>query len=313
VINLQSKRPRPVNGHQTALRGLYLTQLIGQPAPTLTNVPIKVAGPTSRNRKPGSVLVGVATGLLLLLAIGLFVVSLAAQYKYVFGVKHQSMAAMIEAVALDLGMSIFSLLALGLARAGKSARVERVLVVACAAGSAIMNYAASDAGSARSVLAYIAPPLFLAVVVDRVVAVVRRHMLGDDERSPWSAFGRVALYALRLPLAPISTPRGLRQWLLLSTPLPAAPVKQAVAEVIVAPVRPRAIDAPKPKARKPAKQATSKTARFLALVTEKHGPLADLPLDRVSPICTELAGLVYLDTAAARGALGKAVLGARQS
>jgi hypothetical protein len=173
-------------------------------------------------RPPGSVLVATAAGLLGLLAAGLFVVSLAAQYRYVLNVKHDAPVSVIEAIGLDAGMTIFSLLALGLARAGQSARIERVLIVACALGSAAMNYAAADGGSPRSVAAYCMPPVFLAVVVDRVVAVVRRHVLGDDERSAWSVLGLAALYALRCVLAPPSTAGGLRRWVLAATPLPAA-------------------------------------------------------------------------------------------
>ncbi len=112
------------------------------------------------DRTPGSALVSAATVLLALLAAGLFVVTLNAQYKYVFAAKHQAVPAMIEAAALDLGMAIFALLALGLAVAGQSARIERALIVACALGSAGQNYAAADVTSPRSVAAYLAPSLF---------------------------------------------------------------------------------------------------------------------------------------------------------
>ena len=44
---------------------------------------------------------------------------------------------MIEALLLDLLMIVFTLLALGLSRAGKSARAERALILACAAASAV--------------------------------------------------------------------------------------------------------------------------------------------------------------------------------
>ena len=74
------------------------------------------------DRTPGSALVSAATILLGLLAAGLFVVSLTAQYRYVFAVKHQSVPSAIEAIGLDAGMTIFSLLALGLAMAGQSAQ-----------------------------------------------------------------------------------------------------------------------------------------------------------------------------------------------
>ena len=95
--------------------------------------------------------------------------SFAAQYQYVLHERHQHVASLIEAGALDVGLIIFSLLALGLARAGLSAKIERAAVIGCAIGSAVMNYAAADVTSPRSVLAYCMPPVFLAFVVDRVV------------------------------------------------------------------------------------------------------------------------------------------------
>ena len=193
----------------------------------ITNVR-RIAGADSA---PGSALVSAATILLGLLAAGLFVVSLTAQYRYVFAVKHQSVPSAIEAIGLDVGMAVFSLLALGLAMAGQSARIERGLIVVCAVASAGQNYAAADVTSPRSVAAYVMPPLFLALVVDRVVAVVRRHVLGDAERSVWAAAGRgvattckalglVLLYLLRLVLAPPSTSAGLRRIVLNAAPLP---------------------------------------------------------------------------------------------
>ena len=172
--------------------------------------------------------------------LGLFAISLAAQYQYILHAKHQPWPAVIEAIALDAGMIIFSLLALGLARGGQAARVERALILVCAAGSAAMNYAAADVSSARSVAAYVMPPVFLAIVTDRVIAVVRRHVLGmEAERSAWAAVGRAALialavtwkavlYGVRLVLAPGSTLGGARRWVLLATPLPAAPVSRPV-------------------------------------------------------------------------------------
>jgi hypothetical protein len=249
------------------------------------------------------VLVAVATGLLFALAAGLFAVSLDAQYRYVFHAKHQAAASWVEALALDVGMAIFSLLALGLARAGKPARAERVLIMVCAAASGVMNFAAANDASPKSVLAYVMPPLFLAVVADRVVSVVRRHVLGEHERSPWLAAAPLVLYLARLLLAPPSTAAGLRRWLLLKTPLPGAPVPA------VAPVpQPRAITG----RRGPTgPRAGSKTARFLALVEQRHGPLAGFAPERVSPVCTELAPEVGLDAGAARTALRRAVLAAR--
>jgi hypothetical protein len=56
---------------------------------------------------------------------------------------------------------------------------------------------------------------------------------------------------------------------------------------------------------------TTKTARFLDLVTERHGVLAAIPLHRVARISADLAPQVALNTGAARAALRKAVLAAR--
>ena len=253
--------------------------------------------------RPGGVLVAVATGLLFLLGVGLFAVSLDAQYRYVFHAKHQAAASWIEALALDVGMAIFSLLALGLARAGKPARTERVLIMACAGASGVMNFAAANDASPKSVLAYVMPPVFLAVVADRVVSVARRHVLGEDERSPWLAAASLVAYALRLALAPPSTAAGLRRWLLLKTPLPAA------RPPAVAPMPHRTAIGGKRGPSGP--RAESKTARFLALVEQRHGPLDGFPPERVARTCTELAPEVGLDLGAARTALRHAVLGAQ--
>jgi hypothetical protein len=51
---------------------------------------------------PGSRLITVATVLLGLLAAGLFVVSLQAQYMYIWAEKHAAIPSIIEAVGLDV-------------------------------------------------------------------------------------------------------------------------------------------------------------------------------------------------------------------
>jgi hypothetical protein len=241
-------------------------------------------------RAPGSALVSAATILLGLLAAGLFVVSLAAQYRYVFAVKHQSLPSAIEAIGLDAGMAIFSLLALGLAMAGQSARIERGLIVVCALASAGQNYAAADVTSPRSVAAYVVPPLFLALVVDRVVAVVRRHVLSDAEGSVWATVGRSAaagargagvflLYVLRLVLAPTSTATGLRRVVLNAAPLPGRE----------APEERQAIDPP-----------PTKKAALLALYRE-HADYGNR--DVAAKVAAELAAQAGLQPGTARAYL----------
>ena len=98
---------------------------------------------------------------------------------------------------LDTGMIIFSFLALGLAKKGLPARAERALIMVCAGLSAAMNYAASDTASWRSVAVYVIAPVFLAVVTDRVIAGVRRHVLGVTDKSAWATLGRALAAAAR--------------------------------------------------------------------------------------------------------------------
>jgi hypothetical protein len=201
----------------------------------VTNVR-RIAG---ADRPPGSALIGWAAWLLILIGAGALYVSFSAQRQYVFGARHQDVASVIEALLLDVLMIVFTLLALGLSGAGKSSRTERALILSCAAASAYMNVSAADTASPRSVVAYAVAPIALAVVVDRVVAVIRRHVLGDDEVSAWTTAGRAtvaavrlagvaALYALRFVLAPRSTFLGLRRWVLVATPLPEAPTPSAL-------------------------------------------------------------------------------------
>lgn len=185
-------------------------------------------------RPPGTVLIGWAGWLLAVLAAGVLAVSYTGQFACIYSDRHQVIAANIEAGMFDVGMVIFAALGLGLSFARKPARVERACVMACSVASAVMNYAAADVASPRSVIVYVAPPVFLAVVVDRVIAVVRRHRLGEDEGSPWAPLGRaalrlaraaalVSLYGLRFALDRKATWRGLRRMVLNAAPLPAEP------------------------------------------------------------------------------------------
>ena len=91
-------------------------------------------------RAPGSALIAVAAWLLALLGAGaLFVVFTAPVPRTCSRPGTSPWPALIEALLLDLGMVVFTLLALGLARAGQVARTERALIMACAAASAAMN------------------------------------------------------------------------------------------------------------------------------------------------------------------------------
>jgi hypothetical protein len=183
------------------------------------------------SRAPESRVIAFATWLLALLGAGLTYVSFDAQYQFILAQKGARAASMIEAAMLDAGMVILSALGIGLAQAGKPSGSVRVLIMICAGASAGMNLAAADPASWRSVAAYVSAPVFLAVITDRVIAVIHQHVLPLDAQSAWAPLGRaamimlrlagvVALYLLRALLAPSGTLRGLRQMVLDAAPVP---------------------------------------------------------------------------------------------
>ncbi len=232
-------------------------------------------------RTPGSRLILAAAILLAALAGAFYVVTLAAQYHFVLGQKHETVPSVIEALGLDAGMAVFALLALGLAMAGQSARTERMLVLACSLASAAMNYAAADVRSPRSILVYVMPPVFLAVTVDRVVAVIRRHVLGDAERSAWAP-------------AP-STGAGLRRVVLNAAPLPAAPERPAIPLAEVPAIEPPEITEP------PELEGASKKVR-LAWWYERDDAYGDRK--RAAEAARRLAPKVDLSEGTARAYIG---------
>jgi hypothetical protein len=88
--------------------------------------------------------------------------------------------------------------------------------------------------------------------------------------------GGLILRLLRLALAPASTLAGFRAWVLEECPV--APGRRAARPTRpLAPARPGRGEGTVPR-------KATKTARFLDSVTERHGPLAAIPLDRVAAI-----------------------------
>ena len=264
-------------------------------------------------RAPGSVLIGSAAWLLALVGAGALYVSFSAQRQYVFGARRQDAASIIEALLLDVLLIVFTLLALGLSRAGKSSRTERALILACAIASAYMNVSDADTASPRSVVAYAVAPVALAVVVDRVVAVIRRHVLGVDEVSAWTSLGRAAvatvrlagavlLYSLRLVLAPAPTAKGLRRWVLVVTPLPEAQ-RPALPVAQVPAINPPATEPPE-------LEGASKRAR-LAWWYERDAAYGDR--SAVAATAKRLAPVVGLGEGTARAYIGQIVAGLEQA
>jgi hypothetical protein len=249
---------------------------------------------------PARLLIAVAALLLALLAVAMGVVSWHAQFAFVYAIKHQRIAAALEALGLDCGAVTFSVLGIALARLGRRAVIERILVCVCAAGSCAMNAAGADLGSPRSVTAFLMPPVLFAITSDRLVSVIRRSALGpkadsDAQRSAWRAAGTAVLYVLRLAVAPASTVRGGRTALLNATPLP------ALAETIPTAIATHAAAGSR-RARGRLTPASSKAGELLRLAADRHD-LTTIGLDKVSRIATELAGEAGLHPATARRTL----------
>jgi hypothetical protein len=139
-----------------------------------------VTGAGQPSRASGGGLLGAASCLLLLLAAAQGYVSFRAQYAFVDHAKRARVPSVLEALGLDTGAVIFALLALSLARRGRPGTAERVLNVACAAGSLAMNLLAADLASPRSVTVWVLPSALYALASDRLIAVVRRWAQASD-------------------------------------------------------------------------------------------------------------------------------------
>jgi len=284
---------------------------------TLTSPPPQSAaglrGPGKANSvrpaqtEPGKDLSGLwlrnaATGLCVLAAAAA-TVSFTAQYRMVDATRHLPAIAALEAAIPDAAALVFACLGVALALHGRRALRARALNLAAVGTSVFMNAIAAAPGW-RNLAIWAMPPVAYALASDTLIAVVRawslaRHQhlartLAAEDATPLAIVAGLILWLLRLTLAPASTLAGFRAWVLQECPV--APGRRAPV------LRP----APAPHLRK-----ATKTARFLSLVTERHGPLASIPLDRVAPISAALAPQADLNTGAARTALRKAVLAAR--
>jgi len=245
------------------------------------------------------------------LAAAAAVVSFTAQYRMIFAARRLALIAALEAAIPDAAALIFASLGIALALYGRRAIRARVLNVASVAASVFMNAIAAAPGW-RSLAIWVLPPVAYALASDTLIGVVRAQAiarqkapggrLAEDEITPLAIAGGVLLWLLRLALAPGSTWSGFRCWVIEEGPV--APGRRLAARPVPA------IGAPGPGPERPGRGARSgtKTARFLALVAERHGPLAAVPVTDVSKISAALAPEAGLHTGAARTALRKAVL-----
>ena len=241
---------------------------------------------------------------LCLLAAASATVSFTAQYRMVNATRHLPAIAALEAAIPDAAALVFACLGIALALHGRRAIRARALNLGSVAASVFMNAIAAGPGW-RDLAIWIMPPAAYALASDTLIGVIRawaiaRHRrlgtaLAADGGTRLAALGGLVLGLLRLALAPASTLAGFRAWV--------------VEECPVAPGR----RAPRPASpRPPVPRKATKTARFLDLVAERHGALVSIPLEATSRIASALAPQAGLNTGAARTALRKAVLAARQ-
>jgi hypothetical protein len=277
LLVIMSRPAAPVPGHGS------------QPAPP--RWPADRSGLWLRNAAAG----------LCVLAAAAAAVSFTAQYRMVDATRHLAAIAALEAAIPDAAALVFACLGIALAVHGRRALRARALNLASVGASVFMNAIAAAPGW-RNLAIWAMPPIAYALASDTLIGVVRtRHQqqaaAGTAEAAtPLAILGGLMLWLLRLALAPASTLAGFRAWVLAECP--------------VAPGRRALTPAPDQGEGTVPRKAT-KTARFLSLVTERHGPLAAVPLDRVAAISAALAPAADLNPGAARAALRKAVLSAR--
>ena len=233
---------------------------------------------------------------LCVLAAAAAAVSFTAQYRMAETARHLPAIAALEAAIPDAAALVFACLGIALALHGRRALRARALNLASVGTSVFMNAIAAEPGW-RNLAIWALPPVAYALASDTLIGVVRAWALPATSTSrpptrpprwPSSAACSCGCSAWPWPPPPPWPGSAPGSWPSARSPPAAAP------------------PAPAPHPRK-----ATKTARFLDLVTERHGSLASIPLNRVAGISADLAPQLDLNPGAARTALRKAVLAAR--
>ena len=162
------------------------------------------------------------------LAAAAAAVSWDAQYAMVRAAKPVPVVAALEAGIPDVGAVVFAALGVALALHGKRALRSRALNAACIGISLGMNALAAGRGW-RDLAIWVMPAAVYAVASDTLIGVVRAWVLArarqqgetvaDDGLSPLAAAAGLALWLLRLSLAPRSTLTGFRSWVITDCPV----------------------------------------------------------------------------------------------
>jgi hypothetical protein len=163
---------------------------------------------------------------LAVLAAAAAVVSWDAQDTMVRSAKHVAVVAALEAGIPDVGAVIFAALGVALALHGRRALRPRALNAACVGISLTMNALAAGHGW-RDLAIWVMPAAVYAVASDTLIGVVRawaiarqhHSSLADDGPGLLAVVGGGALWLLRLVLAPPSTLKGFRDWVVSDCPV----------------------------------------------------------------------------------------------
>src|SRR5712692_3430083 len=168
------------------------------------------------------------------LAIAAAAVSYEAQWKLIFAYKHQAEMSYVQAGIPDIGSLVFACLGIALALHGKRAIRARALNVVCVGISITMNALAASSGWSATAVWVMAPCIY-ALASDTLIGVLRayaiarqralKETLADEGVTPLQMVGGLLLWTLRLILAPPSTLRGFRAWVVTT---PTAPRARAV-------------------------------------------------------------------------------------
>jgi hypothetical protein len=296
------------------ITGRYLTSglllIMSGPAAPAPSRGMQPTPPGWSKDRSGPWLRNAAAGLCVL-ASAASAVSFTAQYRMVDASRHLPVVAALEAAIPDAAALVFACLGIALALHGRRALRARALNLAAVGASVFMNAIAATPGW-RNLAIWAMPPVAYALASDTLIAVVRASVIARHQHSgtglaaeatPLAILGGLILWLLRLALAPVSTLAGFRAWVLEECPV--APGRRAARPTLpLTHARPGQGTAMQPR-------KATKTARFLSLVTERHGLLASIPLDRVASISAALAPQAQLNTGAARAALRRAILAAQ--
>src|SRR5229473_2818950 len=184
------------------------------------------AGWTSPGRDRSWLWLRNAAAGLCVLAAAAASVSFAAQYRMVDATRHLPVVAVLEAAIPDTAALVFACLGIALALHGRRALRARALNLASVGASVFMNAIAAAPGW-RDLAIWAMPPIAYALASDTLIGVVRawalaRHVgmaLAAEAPTPLATVSGLALWLLRLVLAPASTLAGFRAWVLAECPV----------------------------------------------------------------------------------------------